>query len=146
MFFDHSRNHRLLPVQPTNPLSALSQGISHRFSYEKYLWREFEVKSDLKSKQLNVDEGVFQDTRFKRQICPCCDKLRRKASLSLEENKYLNQANSFLSSSNRYFSLGMKDQRRNTLELFCFFCEVKQVVPVCYTDVLHFQNYKTTMN
>lgn len=35
-----------------------------------------------------------------------------KCLLSLDENKSLNQANSFLTSSNKYISLGMKDQRR----------------------------------
>lgn len=69
MFFDHSRNHTLLPVQTTNPLSALSQGISYRFSYEKYLWREFEVKFDLKSKQLNVDEGFSRTHDLKGNLC-----------------------------------------------------------------------------
>lgn len=71
-----------------------------------------------------------------------------KSLLSLEENKSLNQANAFLSSSssNRYFSLGMKDQRRNTLELFKK-RKKKSSQASCHS-LLHsrFQNYKTTMN
>lgn len=62
-----------------------------------------------------------------------------KCLLSLDENKSLNQANSFLTSSNKYISL------EGGSEKICFFfSEVKQVV--CYTDVLRFQNYKTKMN